>query len=259
MRFHRSIKIFPGLRLNLSKSGLGVSAGVRGLRVGIDSKGRSYVNACIPGTGLSVRQYAKKEEPPHVVPPPGQLPHLQPIRHTKTLGTGVESAGTATKVIWAVGGAGVLLIGALLTLSQPNKKSPADAVLSAEQPAIYTAEQELIRAHPEFKLTNITPDGPYPAKAIADGFEVRLHYLGDVGGFLPFVCQVQQLTAKCAAPPALSRARKAGTPTPSTRTVPSNGLGSGGAVTGGRTNVGPRGGVYHYSRSGKKVYERRTP
>jgi hypothetical protein len=257
MRFQRSIKIFPGLRLNLSKSGLGVSAGVRGLRLGIDSKGRSYVNAGIPGTGLSVRQYAKKQEVPHVAPPPLQLPHSQPIQHIKTMGTGLESAGTGTKVVWAVVGAGVLLIGALLTISQPNKKSPADIVPSAEQHAIYTAEQELIRTHPEFKSTNVTPDGPYPAKAIADGFEVRLHYLGDVGGFLPFVCQVQQLTAKCAAPPALPRARKAGSPTPSTRTVPSNGLGSGGPVTGSRTYVGPRGGVYHYSRSGKKVYERR--
>lgn len=256
MRFQRSIKIFRGLRLNLSKSGLGVSAGVRGLRVGIDSKGRSYVNAGIPGTGLSVRQYAKKEEAPRVAPFPLQLPHPQSIQHTKTLGTVVESAGTGTKVVWAVVAAALLLIGALLTISQPNKKSPADIVLSADQHAIYTAEQELIRAHPEFKSTSITPDGPSPAKAIAGGFEVRLHYLGDVGAFLPFVCQVQQLTAKCAAPPTLPRARKAGS-TPPTRTVPSNGLGTGRAVTGSRTYVGPRGGVYHYSRSGKKVYERR--
>jgi hypothetical protein len=153
-------------------------------------------------------------------------------------------------------GAGVLIIGAVL-ISQPAEKSPVAPVLSAEQQAIYTAEQELNRAHPEFKSTKITPDGPYPAKGIADGFEVRLHYLGDVGGFLPFVCQVQRLTATCAAPPALPRARKADSPPRSTRTVPSNGLGGGGAVTGSRTNVGPRGGVYHYSRRGKKVYERR--
>src|ERR1035437_5954886 len=134
MRFQRSIKIFPGLRLNLSKSGLGVSAGVRGLRLGIDSKGRSYVNAGIPGTGLSVRQYAKKQEVPHVAPPPLQLPHSQPIQHIKTMGTGLESAGTGTKVVWAVVGAGVLLIGALLTISQPNKKAPAEIVARMVQP-----------------------------------------------------------------------------------------------------------------------------
>ena len=33
-RFRRSIRIFPSLRLNLSRSGLGISAGPRGLKVG---------------------------------------------------------------------------------------------------------------------------------------------------------------------------------------------------------------------------------
>jgi hypothetical protein len=57
LRFRRSIKILPGVRLNLSKSGLGISAGPRGLHVGIDARGRKYASAGIPGTGLSSRQY----------------------------------------------------------------------------------------------------------------------------------------------------------------------------------------------------------
>lgn len=32
------------LRINLSKSGLGVSAGVKGARVGVDAQGKSYVH-----------------------------------------------------------------------------------------------------------------------------------------------------------------------------------------------------------------------
>lgn len=63
LRFQRRIKILPGLRLNLSKSGIGISAGVPGLRVGVDSRGKGYTNAGIPGTGLSVRNYAKKGDP----------------------------------------------------------------------------------------------------------------------------------------------------------------------------------------------------
>jgi hypothetical protein len=55
--FRRSVKILPGVRLNLSRSGLGVSAGVRGLRVGVDAKGRKYTSAGIPGTGISTRHY----------------------------------------------------------------------------------------------------------------------------------------------------------------------------------------------------------
>jgi voltage-gated potassium channel len=60
LRFQKSIKIAPGIRINLSKSGLGVSAGMRGARVGVDSKGRSYSSVGIPGTGISQRTYHTK-------------------------------------------------------------------------------------------------------------------------------------------------------------------------------------------------------
>jgi hypothetical protein len=40
----RSIKLGP-IRLNLSKSGIGVSAGIKGFRYGIRPDGRAYVHA----------------------------------------------------------------------------------------------------------------------------------------------------------------------------------------------------------------------
>jgi hypothetical protein len=58
-RFQRRIKVFPGLYINLSKSGVGFSAGVRGLHTGIDAKGRRYNSASLLGTGLSWRGYRK--------------------------------------------------------------------------------------------------------------------------------------------------------------------------------------------------------
>jgi hypothetical protein len=58
-RFRKSIKIGP-LRLNLSKSGLGASIGVRGFRVGQDAKGQSYTAASIPGTGIYERKYSSQ-------------------------------------------------------------------------------------------------------------------------------------------------------------------------------------------------------
>jgi len=60
-RFQRSVRILPGLRVNLSKGGVGFSTGVRGLRAGVDSRGRKYASAGIPGTGLSWRQYSSKK------------------------------------------------------------------------------------------------------------------------------------------------------------------------------------------------------
>ena len=62
-RFYRSLKLLPGVRLNFGKRGIGISAGVRGLHVGVDSRGKGYTSAGIPGTGLSIRTFAKKGDP----------------------------------------------------------------------------------------------------------------------------------------------------------------------------------------------------
>ena len=52
LRLFRRIKIAPGISINLSKSGLSASAGVRGARVTLGPRGvRRTVG--IPGTGVS--------------------------------------------------------------------------------------------------------------------------------------------------------------------------------------------------------------
>lgn len=55
LRFQKRIRILPGLRINLSKSGASASVGPRGADVNIGRDGIS-TNAGIPGTGLSYRQ-----------------------------------------------------------------------------------------------------------------------------------------------------------------------------------------------------------
>ena len=52
LRFRRSMKIAPGLRLIFSKSALGLSFGVPGARVSVNTRGDIYGSAGIPGTGL---------------------------------------------------------------------------------------------------------------------------------------------------------------------------------------------------------------
>ncbi len=54
-RFQRRIRLFPGLRLNLSKSGVGVSTGVRGARVSAGRRG-IWSSVGAPGTGMSFRK-----------------------------------------------------------------------------------------------------------------------------------------------------------------------------------------------------------
>jgi len=55
-RFRKSFKIAPGLRVNLGKRSVGLSAGVRGARVSVNSQGRVGASAGIPGSGLYVQR-----------------------------------------------------------------------------------------------------------------------------------------------------------------------------------------------------------
>jgi tetratricopeptide (TPR) repeat protein len=55
MRFRKTIKVVPGIKLNISKSGVSTTVGKRGLSVNMSSRG-TYLNTGIPGTGISSRR-----------------------------------------------------------------------------------------------------------------------------------------------------------------------------------------------------------
>lgn len=58
LRFRKSVKIAPGVRLNISKKSVGVSAGVKGYRKSINSSGRVTTSIGTPVAGVS---YVKTE------------------------------------------------------------------------------------------------------------------------------------------------------------------------------------------------------
>jgi hypothetical protein len=60
LRLQRRIKVLPGVRINLSKSGVGFSVGGRGAHIGITAHGQHYTSIGMPGTGLSWREYQHK-------------------------------------------------------------------------------------------------------------------------------------------------------------------------------------------------------
>ena len=51
-RIRKSFKIAPGIRLNVSKSGLSTSVGGKGSTVNLSKRGTKVTNS-IPGTGIS--------------------------------------------------------------------------------------------------------------------------------------------------------------------------------------------------------------
>lgn len=53
LRFRKSVKIAPGVRLNFNKKSTSVSVGGKGARYTVSSTGRRTSSVGIPGTGLS--------------------------------------------------------------------------------------------------------------------------------------------------------------------------------------------------------------
>lgn len=54
MRFSKRIKVFPGFSLNVSKSGISSTIGMKGASISFSKRG-TYLNSSIPGTGIRFR------------------------------------------------------------------------------------------------------------------------------------------------------------------------------------------------------------
>lgn len=79
-RFSKRITIMPGVRINISKSGVSTSVGPRGLSMTMGRNG-TYLNAGLPGTGLSYRERIDKpSRAPDTQPPVGGLEYSGQIK-----------------------------------------------------------------------------------------------------------------------------------------------------------------------------------
>jgi hypothetical protein len=99
-RYRKRLNFGP-LRINLSRSGVGASLGVRGFRVTQSSTGRRFMTLTLPGTGLSWQkilgrrsQRAKTRntvvtQPPSPPPPSSSTPSPTLGSSSAALGNGV--------------------------------------------------------------------------------------------------------------------------------------------------------------------------
>jgi len=55
IRFRRTLKLFPGVLLNISKSGVSASFGSAPLTFNVGSRG-AFSTVSVPGSGLSIRE-----------------------------------------------------------------------------------------------------------------------------------------------------------------------------------------------------------
>jgi hypothetical protein len=95
-RFRRSVRILPGVKINLSGSGASVSLGGRGFHYTVGPKG-TRVTAGIPGTGMSWTQYSPhsktRSNAPNVLDPPPQFDPMPPSSHVELDAIENASAG----------------------------------------------------------------------------------------------------------------------------------------------------------------------
>jgi hypothetical protein len=148
-RFRRSLKLGP-LRLNLSKSGIGVSAGVRGFRMGTDAKGRIYTAASIPGTGLYNRAYYGASNPiaQNMVPLTNVSPRVAP------------GIGLKLFIAFMAGGVVFSIIGAMMSSpsASPPASPPAVVIAPVVQPPAARAKRH---AHSSKRAS--APSLPHPS------------------------------------------------------------------------------------------------
>ena len=72
LRFRKSFKVAPGVRINLSKSGISTSVGGKGLTANLSKRG-TRITAGIPGSGLSASKLYGSGKKGAVQPAPTPL------------------------------------------------------------------------------------------------------------------------------------------------------------------------------------------
>lgn len=126
-RFRKSFKIAPGVRVNLGKKSVGISAGVKGARVSVNSSGRVTKSVGIPGTGVSYVKTSKiggagsggGKEPPSSqtpLPTPQPQPNKPQGAYTllKVLGIILVALGLFLSIASVIGGFIFTAIGCLI-------------------------------------------------------------------------------------------------------------------------------------------------
>ena len=108
LRFRKSVKLAPGIRMNVSGSGVSWTLGPRGSSVGIGKRG-TYLNTGLSGTGLFARERIGGSEPKGsslstksaaVTRPTGSLTALVKLHDDGSVSL-VDAAGNPISAEWA--------------------------------------------------------------------------------------------------------------------------------------------------------------
>ena len=205
LRFRKSMKLLPGVRLNFGKETVGMSFGVPGARYTINSKGRRTVSTGIPGTGLynvetlssGTRSSRSRnssstekafEEVENSGPPAPGLFARKPERALNTFLLDIYNSDHADDV------ASVFEKAAALKAQYPELKYPLDLIsfLHGATDEKWATEVELLGASLWAQRGAAFDDkhvrkyfkGIKPGVSISPGITTRLHYNEQTLGFI---------------------------------------------------------------------------
>lgn len=111
LRIRKSIKIAPGVKINLSKSGISTSLGVKGATVNLSKRG-TRVTTGIPGTGISSSTLYKSKA--------GKVEPANPREYSKTEWVLAWILGEILAIVgWAKLDEGASILCAMLAIAIP--------------------------------------------------------------------------------------------------------------------------------------------
>ena len=96
-RLRKSVKLAPGVRMNVGKRGLGLSVGTRGARYSVNTSGRRTSSVGLPGSGLSYRSSSGgsssrgRRAASQALPPVASKPGMMAPRYEKEFFKGLQS------------------------------------------------------------------------------------------------------------------------------------------------------------------------
>lgn len=240
MRFRKSIKLAPGVRINLSRSGISTTLGGTGASVNIGKRG-TRATVGIPGTGISFSQR---------------------VSGGAASGGGASNSGAAQSggclSVGCLGFFLLMLVGICAGPDSPSSSTgytPAASYTAPSYSAPVTTETREwfyihgplnVRAQPDksaavvrtLRRGDLVQLGPKDANGWA-----RLYSAGSAEGY---VYRASDLVQR-GAPAARSASRASSSGGSSRRSSASRGY-----------YIGPRGGCYTYSASGRKRYVDRS-
>lgn len=154
-RFHKSIKIAPGLKLNLNKKSVSVTAGTKGAHYTISSSGKKTASVGIPGTGLSYTTSSGGKN--------GRSKKKKSSSGSSFLPAAVTIIGIAVLIF---------VVFSFIRSVIPVRTSPADAKLTSET---VTSEAASQAATPETADSSAVTEDSSPGNYILNTSSHKIH------------------------------------------------------------------------------------